>query len=405
LFKNISGNAKVCLLYEPLFLLPYTLYITYASVFMMALGVSEKGIGWITTLGLVMQIFTSMISGYLTDRMGRRKALLVFDLLSITVGMLFLIFAQNIWFFVVAAILNSFNRIANTAWYCLLIEDSEPSKRHHIFNMLQLIGVIGGLFAPIGGWMVSEWTLIPAVRIMYIIAGVSMTLMFIGRNYSTYDTEIGKRKKADYKIMDWTVMIKEYTTVLRVIFSNLPLLLIFCVYIMFQFQLTIKNTFLSLYLVRILHFQDAFIAIFPAVTSMAMLLLMMFVVPKLNHERLNQYMIAGFLISAAAIVLQIVLHEGQFVLMIVSALLSAVGTILTYPYLEVAVANTMDDDKRAGMLSILSVLILIFISPAGAIGGWSYSIDPRLPFILIIAAFFLSALLMYFYKAKKQKNI
>jgi hypothetical protein len=61
----------------------------------------------------------------------------------------------------------------------------------------------------------------------------------------------------------------------------------------------------------------------------------------------------------------------------------------------------MDDDKRAGMLSVLSVLILVFISPAGAIGGWSYTIDPRLPFILIIAAFILSAVLMYIYKAKK----
>jgi DHA1 family tetracycline resistance protein-like MFS transporter len=401
LFKNISGNAKACLLYEPLFLLPYTLYVTYASVFMIALGVSEKGIGWITSLGLIMQIFTSMISGYLTDRMGRKRALLVFDLLSISVGMLFLIFAQNIWFFVIAAILNSLNRIANTAWYCLLIEDSEPSKRHHIFNMLQLVGVIGGLFAPIGGWMVSEWTLIPAVRIMYVIAGVSMTLMFIGRNYATYETEIGKRKRAESKTMDWSAMIKEYTAVLRVIFVNRSLLLIFCVYIMFQFQLTIKNTFLSIYLVKVLHFRDAFIAIFPAVTSAAMLLLMMFVVPKLNHERLNLYMICGFLISAAAIVLQILLHEGQFVLMVLSAVLSAVGTILTYPYLEAAVANTMDDDKRAGMLSILSVLILIFISPAGAIGGWSYSIDPRLPFILIVAAFILSSVFMYFYKAKK----
>ncbi|QGQ94389.1 MFS transporter [Paenibacillus psychroresistens] len=401
MFKHLSGNAKACLLYEPLFLLPYTLYVTYASVFMLALGVSEKGIGWITTFGLVLQIFTSMISGYLTDRMGRRNSLLVFDLLSISVGMLFLIFAQNIWFFIIAAALSSLNRIANTAWYCLLVEDSEPSKRHHIFNMLQLVGVIGGLFAPIGGWMVSEWTLIPAVRIMYVIAAISMTLMFIGRHYSTYNTEISNRKREDNKSMDWAAMIKEYTGVLRVIFANRSLLLIFCVYIMFQFQLTIKNTFLSVYLVQVLHFRDAFIAIFPAVTSAAMLLLMLFVVPRLNHERLNQYMIIGFIISAAAIVLQILLHDGQILLMIVSAVLSAVGTILTYPYLEAAVANTMDDDKRAGMLSILSVLILIFISPAGAIGGWSYSIDPRLPFLLIVAAFLLSALLMYFYKTKK----
>lgn len=401
MFKNLSRNAKACLLYEPLFLLPYTLYITYASVFMLALGVSEKGIGWITTLGLVLQIFTSLISGYLTDRLGRRYALLYTDLISFSISILFLIFVQNIWFFIIAAALNSLNRIANTAWYCLLVEDSEPKDRHNIFNILQLVGVMGGLFAPIGGWMVSEWTLIPAVRIMYGIAFISMTLMFVGRHFSTYDTEISQRKKTDYETMHWSTLLKEYNSVLRIIFTNKPLLLIFCVYIMFQFQMTIKNTFFSVYLVQFLHFRDSFIAVFPAVTSVAMLILMMLVSPRLKPERLRLYMIVGFIVSAAAIILQILLHEGQYVWMIMSAVLSAVGTILTYPYLEAAIANTIDDDKRAGMLSILSVLTLVFISPAGVIGGWSYSIDPRLPFILIIGTFLFSAVMMFFYKTKE----
>lgn len=74
------------------------------------------------------------------------------------------------------------------------------------------------------------------------------------------------------------------------------------------------------------------------------------------------------------------------------------------PELGLTVQNAIDDDKRASIFSILSVLILIFISPAGLIGGWTYSIDPRLPFILIIAAFIWSAVLMLLYIRQTGKS-
>jgi len=67
--------------------------------------------------------------------------------------------------------------------------------------------------------------------------------------------------------------------------------------------------------------------------------------------------------------------------------LSAAGSIIASPYLEAIVQNTIDDDQRAKMFSILQVLILLFISPSGLIGGWAYTINPRLPFILIILSF------------------
>ncbi|NHM33078.1 hypothetical protein [Neobacillus terrae] len=85
--------------------------------------------------------------------------------------------------------------------------------------------------------------------------------------------------------------------------------------------------------------------------------------------------------------------------------LTAAGSIIASPYLEAVVANSIDDEHRAKMFSILQVLVLLFISPAGLIGGWAYTADPRLPFILMILAFTFSILLIIELMRREAKNI
>jgi DHA1 family tetracycline resistance protein-like MFS transporter len=136
MFKRIQGNARGCLLYEPMFILPYSMLATYASVYMLNLGVGERQIGFLTSLGLLLQIFTSFISGYLTDRLGRRRALLYFDLIGWSIAAFIWAVSQNFWYFLIAAVFNSFLRVPNTAWYCLLVEDTDPKDRPIVFQIL-----------------------------------------------------------------------------------------------------------------------------------------------------------------------------------------------------------------------------------------------------------------------------
>ncbi len=123
---------------EPLFIIPHSLVITYASVYMLALGVNETQIGFIASLGLIVQIFASFISGFLTDRFGRRKTLIIFDLISWPLAVLVWAISQNIWYFIIAVMLNAFQKIPHTAWTCLLIEDTAPKKRSAVFTFCSL---------------------------------------------------------------------------------------------------------------------------------------------------------------------------------------------------------------------------------------------------------------------------
>lgn len=367
---------------------------TYASVYMLGLGVNEKQIGMITTIGLALQIATSFISGYLTDRMGRRRALLYYDLLSWSLAALIWAVSQNFWYLLIAAVLNSFLRVPNTAWYCLLVEDTAPKDRSIVFRVLQLIGVIGGLFAPLGGLLVHHFTLVPAMRIMYILFAISVTVMFIGRNFSTHETEIGIRKRKESKTLKLKNNVQEYMLAIKSILKSPMLLMIFIVYAFFNFQSTLQTTYLSIYLVKALNINDALIAVFPAVSSIAMLVLMFFVIPRFHENKANHYIIGGFALGILSNVILITSAPGSILLVILSTLVAAAGTTTASPYLEALVANTLDDEQRAKMFSILQVLVLLFVSPSGLIGGWTYSLDPRLPFILVIAAFTASIALM-----------
>lgn len=366
----------------------------YVSVYMLELGVNTKEIGLITSIGLILQILTSFISGYLTDRMGRKRALLYYDLISWTLASLIWAISQNFWYFLFAAVCNSFQRVPTTAWYCLLIEDTDAKDRSIVFRVLQLIGVIGGLFAPLGGLLVHHFTLVPAMRIMYLIFGVSVTIMNYARNYATHETEIGLRKRKESQALKLKSNFKEYLHVMKTILGHPLLVIVFGIYMLFNFQMTLQNTYLSIYLVEALHIKAALIAIFPAVSSIAMLGLMFFVIPRFVETKANQYIIWGFALAIVSNVILIPLAPGQITFVIISTMLSAAGSIIASPYLEAIVQNTIDDDQRAKMFSILQVLVLLFISPSGLIGGWTYAINPRLPFVLIVLSFAIGIALM-----------
>lgn len=407
LFRRIQGNARGCLTYEPLFILPYSMLQMYISVYMFQLGVSEKQIGFVTSIGLILQIFTSFLSGYLTDRMGRRRALFYFDIISWSIAALVWAVSQNFWFFLIAAVINSLQRVPNTAWYCLLIEDTEPKDRSIVFRILQLISVIGGLFAPLGGLLVSHFTLVPAMRMMYLLFGVSVTIMLIARNFATHETEIGIRKRKESQAGQLKNTFQEYLMTIKLILSSPLLLLVFGVYMFFNFQVTIENTYLSIYLVEALHIKASYIAIFPAVSSIAMLGLMFLVIPRFNEAKPSRYIIWGFSLAIVSKVILITVAPHQIIPVIISTMLAASGTIIASPYLEAAVANAIHDERRAKMFSILQVLVLIFISPAGIIGGWAYGVNPRLPFILMMVSFVLGIGLMVgiIFKETSQKRV
>jgi MFS family permease len=188
---ELKGNPRVTVLTEIMFGIPYNLFAPFFSVYMLALGVTDQQIGSIASLGLIVQIFSALLSGAITDKFGRRLTLLICDLISWSVPCLIWAVAQDVRFFVVAAFLNGLYRVSHTAWTCLLVEDAEERHLVHIWTWIMIFAVCSALFTPLGGWFVGRYGLIPAVRGIFVFGFVALTAKFVILYIYSHETARG----------------------------------------------------------------------------------------------------------------------------------------------------------------------------------------------------------------------
>ena len=69
--KSLTGNPRGCVFTEPLWGIPYNLYAPYVSVYMVALGLADEQIGLIVSISWGFLIVLALLSGVITDKLGR----------------------------------------------------------------------------------------------------------------------------------------------------------------------------------------------------------------------------------------------------------------------------------------------------------------------------------------------
>jgi MFS family permease len=170
-----TSRAIRALSIRPLWGIAFNLYAPFATLYMSHLGVTDSQIGMLLTLGMIVQIITSLLGSVLIDKMGRRWSALLLGLLAWTIPPALLMLAQDFWWFFVATLFGGIGLIESVAWNCLLVEDAKSEQLVDIFNWVTISGLLSVFFAPLAGLMVRSMTLVPAMRILYGFALLMMT--------------------------------------------------------------------------------------------------------------------------------------------------------------------------------------------------------------------------------------
>ena len=378
---------------EPLWGITYNLYIAYASLYMLALGCSPQQIGVIASIGLIFEMVFSFVGGYITDRLGRKKTTLIFDLVAWSIPTLIWAAAQGYAFFITAAIINSIVRIVYTSWSCLLIEDTPRRKRVHVFTWIRVAGTLSGFFAPLAGVLVSKVGLVPAVRGLYLLACAAMTSMVLIRNRITHETAIGVQKIAEAKGRKFRETFAEYRDIIRLIRRTPSTLFAFLIVLLANVQLLYNRTFLSILLREELEFQLVFISVVPALSSVVKMIVFVFVMPGLGRIKPSKAIFYGLGMSAAGLVVLLGAPVGGIGFAFVGVLLNAVGFAITGPFAETILANSIDDEHRAKIVSLFHTVMNGLMSPFGYLGGVLAAGSPRFPFALLFATVLIQFLL------------
>jgi MFS family permease len=403
--KSLTGNPRGCVYTEPLWGIPFNLYAPYVSIYMVALGLADKQIGLIVSVSWGFQILLALLSGVITDKMGRRRTTLIFDILAWAVPALISAVAQNFWYFLAAGIINSVWRITHNSWSCLLVEDADQSQLVDIYTWIYIANQLVGFIAPLAGVIIGVFSLVPTMRGLYIFAAVMFTLKAVVTYLMTSETTQGSIRMHETRHQSLFDLLGEYRHVLRDILRAPHTLYTAGIMLVLSISSLISGSFWAIIVTEKLHIPAQNLAVFPFVKSAIMLVFFFLVMPIINRQHYKLPMIIGFLGFIASQLVLITAPEQGYAALIFSALLESCSYAAVGPLADKLVVLTIDPQERARIQSILYVGIILLSSPFGWIAGTLSSINKDLPFMLNIALFALGALLAYLAGNASQKKL
>ncbi len=400
LFQTLSelkGNPRVTVLTEIMFGIPYNLFAPFFSVYMLALGVTDQQIGSIASLGLVVQIFSALLSGAIVDKFGRRLTLFICDLISWGVPCLIWAAAQDVRFFIVAAFLNSLYRISHTAWTCLMVEDAEERHLVHIWTWIMIFAVCSAFFAPLGGWFVKRYGLIPAVRGLFVFGFIVLTAKFVILYLYSHETVRGVQRMAETRHRSLMSLLGEYRSVFSQLLHSRPILAALSLMVITNIYITISNNFWGVLFTGKLGFPSSQISTFVALRSIIMTSCFFLIGPRLtNLRRLHLPLWVGFALFLVSQLLLVVTRPHVITLIVLSVILEAVASALVSPMTESLLALSLESNERARVRAMVYVALIVLISPFGWIAGQLSAVDRSLPFALNAILFAIGIMLVWF---------
>ncbi|MCL5998110.1 MAG: MFS transporter [Chloroflexi bacterium] len=391
--KNLRGNARGCVFTEPLWGIPYNLYFPYVSVYMLALGLSDSQIGLITSVGLACQVFWTLLSGAITDKLGRKRTTLIFDIISWSVPCLIWAIAQDVNYFFAAAIVNSIWRVTMNSWTCLLVEETEPRLLLDVYSWIYIGGLIAAFVSPITGLLIGQFSLVPTMRGLYVLSFVLMTAKFVIMNGMVHETRRGVERMKETAKEPLFAVLRGSRAVLWQILHTPATLFTAGLMVLLNICWLVKGTFWSVLVTEKLQIPAQDLVIFTFARSVIMLLFYFLIMPRLGQMDVRKPLMWGLLGLVISQVLLISVPAGDYVMLMVATVLEACCTPLATTLLDKLAAIMVDPKERARIMAILYVVMIVFTSPFGWIAGELSELNRSLPFILNIALFAVAGVL------------
>ena len=385
-----KGNPRTLVLIEPLWGIPYNLIAPFATLYMYTQGVTDVQIGLILSITMVVQVCFSFFAGILADKLGRKTTTMMGDFFGWGLACLVWAASQNFWLFLLAALLNCFEQINQTAWYCLLIEDADQRDLVGLYTWINIGGLVAIFFAPISGMLVSANSVVPVVRVLYVLFALTMmTKCFITYKFC-HETRQGQVRKAETKGVSPFRMLGEYRQLIPMLLKNRAVVKAVAVAVLLYIANVVNTNFFSLYVTQRLGLSDNYLALFPILNAGVMLVFMVGIQHKLNALKFRAPLWAGLALYAVGALVLLLSPVGGLGFVLLNVFLTAVAASLVNPRKDALLQLNLDPQERARLNALIMASTVALSSPFGYLAGWLSSIDRRLPFGFMILLFLLA---------------
>lgn len=381
------GNPRTLVLIEPLWGIPYNLIAPFATLYMYTQGVTDVQIGTILSITMVIQVFFSFFAGILADKLGRKFTTMMGDFFGWALACLVWSVSHNFWLFLLAAILNCFEQINQTAWYCLLIEDAQPADLVGLYTWVSIGGLVAIFFAPLSGLLVNAYSVVPVVRVLYVLFSLTMLTKSLITLKFCKETKQGQIRRAETKGVSVFHMLGEYRHLIPKLLRDKGVLKAVAVSVILYITNMVSTNFFSLYVTQRLGLSENVLALFPILNAAVMLVFMVGIQHRLSSTRFRAPLWVGLGLYCVAAVVLILSPADSLGFVLVYVFVAAVAAALVNPRKDALLQLNIDVQERARLNALIMASTILLSSPFGYLAGWLSSLDRRLPFAFTFLLF------------------
>lgn len=394
LLKHNKGNPRTLILMEPLWGIPFNLIAPFATIFMSDQGITDTQIGLILSISMTVQVLFSLFGGIITDKLGRKASTMMGDFFGWSVACFIWAFSNNFWLFLLAVLFNSFEQVNQTAWFCLLIEDGDEKDMLGMYTWINIGGLVAVIFAPLAGFLIGQFSLIPVVRILYLTFATTMFIkVILTKRYCT-ETRVGQVRMAAVKNTSIREMVAQYGQLIPNIIKNKDIVKIVSVNVIFRITALVSTTFFGLYVTRNLGISQRYLAFFPILNAGVMLLFMVGLQRRLELIKFRISLWLGLCLLIAGHVLLLLMPAEQLWLIALYVLMLAIAGALTEPRRGALLQLYLDKKERARLNALIVTFTIAFTAPFGFLMGMLSTLGARLPFVLSLSLFLVALVIV-----------
>ena len=341
------------------------LWTRFVPKYLEALGAGTAIIGLFGTARDFFDAAYQYPGGYLSDRIGTRRALVLFSSLA-GIGYLTYAFAPR-WPYVFAglALVMAWSSMASPAIFALIADHLPSSRRAMGFTVQSILKRVPALAAPmLGGVLITRAGLVPGIRVaLFITAGLALLTIFIQLTFYISNTQQGQHVPVG--------LLKQF----RAMHPSLKRLLVSDILV--RTCEGMVNVFVVLYTMNVAGVSAVEFGYLMAVqmgTSIAVYL----PAARLSDRFGRKPFVVATFICFALFPVAIILARGLLPL----TLAFVVGGLRETgePSRKAMIVDLADPGRRGRTVGLYYLTRSLSITPAAAVGGLLWKISPEVPF-------------------------
>lgn len=389
LFLSLKGNPRACIWLEPLWGVPYNLYVPFAALYMNCMGLTAYDIGIVTSFYYVSQAISSVLSGVITDKLGRRLTTLICDVLSWSVPTFLWMCADGLGWFIVAAVFNGLWRITDNSWGLLLVEDAERDKIVHMYSLTSVMGLIAAFVAPLSALAVRNFGVVPTMRVLYGFTCLSMTTKFVTLYFLSHETQVGLRRLQATRGKSVFTSLWECKDVFLGIMREKRMVLTVGILAAFSLVNALNENYFAIFLHTRLAIAESDMPLFTMAKSFVRLICLFGMARWLQSTPFKYPMIVAWAMFMGGQIALLLNPGGAWAIPVTffEVCLEAVALAILYPMTSSLLFINADVEERARINGLVYATIALTTAVFPAIIGYFANISLVIPFVVGIAVY------------------